>query len=73
MVAESPGGALFAPPNTDVIDPPGTAVIEPTAVPADTEEYVLSNITRVPRTPTPGATKPSYNDVAPAPVNLYTN
>ena len=58
MAAHSPGGALFAPPNNDVIDPPGTAMIAPPAVPAEAEEYVLRNLTMGPRTPPPGATQP---------------
>ena len=54
MVAESPDGALFAPPNTTVIDLPGTAVIEPPDVPSDAEEYVYRTPKRGPNTPPNG-------------------
>ena len=73
MAAESPGGALFSPPNTDVIYPPSTVVIAPTAVQEETEEYVLRTPTRGPSTPTTGATQPTTDAVAPVPVNSPTN
>ena len=54
MVAESPDGALFAPPNTTVTDLPGTAVIEPPDVTSDAEEYVYRTPKRGPNTPPNG-------------------
>ena len=38
MAAESPGSALFAPPNTSAIYPPGTAAISPPASPSEAEQ-----------------------------------
>ena len=73
MVEESPGGALFVPPNTDVIYPPVTAVIATPNVIEEAEEYVLRTPTRGPITPPTGETKTSTDAVAPVPVNLPAN
>ena len=73
MAAETPGGALFAPPNTGVIDPLGTSLIAPTAVPEEAEYYVLRTSTRGTSTPHNGTTQPETNDAAPVTVDLPSN
>ena len=73
MAAESPGGALLAPPKNAVIDTPGIAVLSHPDVPEGADEYLLRTPTRGASTPPPGATQPATNAVAPVPVNLHAN
>ena len=63
MAAESPGGALLAPQNTDVVDPPGTAVLAPPAMPKEADEYVLRTLKMGPSTTPPSAIQPTTDTV----------